>query len=1238
MASHSTWLFQRRSDQHIDAASGEGKQRGLQITSNPPHASGCTRSQGNNRMSKFSALALCPVLLILGCESYAPSKSPNGIFASCCSGAGTCVPTSSVRDQYIEKVSQDTCGNALMCVPTGLAESQKYVPPSCRSYGQIEGRCLPSCLPDVAKRAGRLLQDGCAEANLCVPCFDPVTSESTGACDVGGDHGPREAPTPFAACCGDQGRCVPASIIEAHARKNLGADSCEPATDSLCVPNVWVENQSAKPSTCRAHGNLEGRCLSECLPEVASRAEHLNVDSCQTGQRCVPCFDPITGEPNDACTLSDDAPTEPPRPFESCCEGVSACVPADALSTDDKSRLSKDTCKTENTFCVPRSWAARNRKAPTTCRAHGDAEGRCLARCLPDVTKRADRLRQDSCDDVELCVPCYDSLTGEDTGACSTGVDPGPSEAPLVFAECCDSRGRCIPATAIDDSPREQLDARSCSEQPGSLCVPDAWVADPDAKPKSCRAYGDAEGRCLSECLPDVAKRVGKLRRDRCEAAERCVPCFDPITGEKTSACTLHGDAPSEPPLRFDDCCGGIGACVPGEALDSDDKGRLEGSECRTEDARCAPKAWTRDDRSSPTECRAPGDIEGRCLPSCLPDVAQRKDRLQRVTCDEAYLCVPCFDPVTMESTRACNIGADLPHELPKPFTNCCDGVGRCVPNELVSTGDREKLDSNTCELSDTQLCVPEDWVKSDRFIPASCVYPGDVEGRCLPECLPDVAGRARQLTAAGCAEKHLCVPCYDPLTGEDTHACSVGNDKPPSTPKVFANCCGGAGVCVPGELVSTNERSQLGKESCGSSDDVCAPRSWVGDTRTAPRACSAYEGAEGRCLPTCLPDVSAKQAKLRQDVCAATERCVPCFDPIDGHDTQACHIANDEGPTRPPTVFSACCNDLGRCIPTDLVSTGDRTSLGADSCHPGDHLCAPTEWLGEMRKAPASCHGYLAAEGRCLPNCLPRVAAQDGRLIQDTCSVNMSCVPCFDPVTGTTTGACNQTGDPGPIEKKKTFEKCCDGAARCIPSAAIDPKDRGRLGKDKCKTPTDALCVPTEWLSGERTAPPKCRAPGNIEGRCLLSCLPEVAKRADQLRQTTCTDEDLCVPCFDPLNGMSTGACSTEGDAPTEGPKLYPSCCGTAGTCVPEDLLDGTGSLNHESCADPESYCVPYEGPRGIDPHWNRCNSTWGKGACLQTCFIAPSRRGFINRNVCRNSELCVPCSSLDVETAVCE
>jgi hypothetical protein len=109
-----------------------------------------------------------------------------------------------------------------------------------------------------------------------------------------------------------------------------------------------------------------------------------------------------------------------------------------------------------------------------------------------------------------------------------------------------------------------------------------------------------------------------------------------------------------------------------------------------------------------------------------------------------------------------------------------------------------------------------------------SCRAPGNIEGRCLSLCLPEVAEQADRLDQRGCDRNERCVPCYDPLTGADTEACRVGTDEPAEEPRAYQHCCGGSGVelgmCMPLELLSAEQIDELPVESCLQPGTRCVP------------------------------------------------------------------------------------------------------------------------------------------------------------------------------------------------------------------------------------------------------------------------------------------------------------------------------------------------------------------------------------------------------------------------------
>jgi len=681
---------------------------------------------------KTTKLALLTILL-LGCKSYPPSQPmQHGIFSACCGEVGTCVPTSAVSSTDAALLAQDQCDDALVCAPTGLVESASYVFPSCRAFGQNEGRCLPTCLPDIAKDADRLDRATCDETSVCVPCFDPLTGESTGACTRDGDA-PTEAASLFGECCEGRGRCIPSGAIEDDLEARLATDSCEANSDRLCVPDLWIDAQSQVPTLCHGYGGAEGRCLLNCVGAVSSQAQRLLKDVCQGTDLCVPCFDPITGEDTQACSSTGDpGPTEPTVTFPTCCGTQGSCVPIGALTDAERSSLSADTCAQDSSvMCVPSAWISDPDTPAANCRAFGEIEGRCLPACLPDVIARSSSLHQDGCADEQLCVPCYDPVNGESTAACNIGNDPGPTEQPKRFDKCCGDQGSCVPTQAIDEADRMQLAADSCGNASQRMCVPDSWLSA--GAPPGCTAPGDLEGRCMPSCLPSVAARAAQLVQADCAAAQRCVPCFDPLTGESTQACEVGSDMPTQEPRTFPTCGAGAGRCVPNSLVSQEDAARLSSTGCSpAEGTLCVPSAWLEANFTTPPTCRAPGNLEGRCLADFLPEVESNKSNLRQMTCGSHELCVPCFDPLSGNSTEACTIRGDTPREQVKLFSNCCSGEGTCVPGALLSSA--AGLATDSCLEADT-YCVPSAAAHGQDPGYPSCLDANLQPGACMASC-----------------------------------------------------------------------------------------------------------------------------------------------------------------------------------------------------------------------------------------------------------------------------------------------------------------------------------------------------------------------------------------------------------------------------------------------------------------------------------------------------------------------
>ncbi|UJR82853.1 Hypothetical protein I5071_49180 [Sandaracinus amylolyticus] len=682
----------------------------------------------------------------------------------------------------------------------------------------------------------------------------------------------------------------------------------------------------------------------------------------------------------------------PPCLLEGCIDAH--CVPNSFVSEEQATLLAN--CD-EGSKCVPDPFIETTGEfLLATCRSVGGAEGRCVSRCIPQISEQADMLPEEGCQEGEECAPCYDPRTGESTGVCNLGCDPGPQEPPDMFMECCGGAGSCVPTDLVPEAQREQLGVDTCTEE-NTLCAPSALI-DPTSQPDRCDSIAGVEGRCLPACLPAIGAQADRLSQGSCDAGELCAPCYDPTNGEDTGACRLNGDEPEDPATTFDRCCGGIGACVPSTLVPEAQRSQLGTDTCEDEGTLCAPDALIAG--AEPTSCRSLGDAEGRCLPSCLPSIAEQADRLPQSTCTEAHLCAPCYDPISGEDTGACRLNGDMPDEPANTFDRCCGGIGACVPSTLVPEAQRAQLGTDTCTDAGA-LCAPDSLIAGTE--PTTCRSIDDSEGRCLPACLPAIGAQADRLSQGTCDAGHLCAPCFDPISGDDTGACRLNGDMPDEPAYTFPNCCGGLGSCVPPELVSPAQRTQLDSTGC-TAPRLCAPDDFT-DPTFRPMTCDSIAGAEGRCLPSCLPAVSSQGDRLPQSTCPATHRCAPCFDPITGAESGACRV-NGDMPSEPAFTFPNCCvhdtvGARGRCVPPELTTMEQQDALEVASraCAARDgvqQICVPNPFLANPSHEFAQCTPPLSAEnsGVCVPDCLVE-SWQLPLLQQRTCQTGERCAPC---------------------------------------------------------------------------------------------------------------------------------------------------------------------------------------------------------------------------------------------------
>jgi hypothetical protein len=235
------------------------------------------------------------------CPYHGPPLVMTDSFPECYQDAH-CVPRDRVPAELQDSLAP--CAGDLLCVPDPFIESLgSFVPPSCRSIAGVEGRCLSRALPSVAEQEDLMPQSDCAAHERCMPCYHPLTSEPTGACEIACDA-PVEPPSMLPRCCHDLGTCLPVELVPTESAEKLGADTC--GAGQLCAPDALREHppalESCEPSLIGVlFGAQPGACAPDCLPSVEAAGFLLLQDGCPEHMKCAPCVSPTSGEPTGLC-------------------------------------------------------------------------------------------------------------------------------------------------------------------------------------------------------------------------------------------------------------------------------------------------------------------------------------------------------------------------------------------------------------------------------------------------------------------------------------------------------------------------------------------------------------------------------------------------------------------------------------------------------------------------------------------------------------------------------------------------------------------------------------------------------------------------------------------------------------------------------------------------------------------------------------------------------------------------
>lgn len=169
------------------------------------------------------------------------------------------------------------------------------------------------------------------------------------------------------------------------------------------------------------------------------------------------------------------------------------------------------------------------------------------------------------------------------------------------------------------------------------------------------------------------------------------------------------------------------------------------------------------------------------------------------------------------------------------------------------------------------------------------------------------------------------------------------------------------------------------------------------------------------------------------------------------------------------------------------------------------------------------------------MPSCVPEIQTKAAFLPQDTCPDMHLCAPCFDPVTGDSTGLCEFNGDT-PTDAPVVFDECCvqtspAGApvtyGTCAPAEILPPDKADLLIAETC-TQEGTKCVPLEFVENPDFKFAPCIATGLLgmsrPGGCVKDCLVTGIQQSVS-SQSTCPEEEICAPCTGPL-GKPTGVC----------------------------------------------------------------------------------------------------------------
>lgn len=253
---------------------------------------------------------------------------------------------------------------------------------------------------------------------------------------------------------------------------------------------------------------------------------------------------------------------------------------------------------------------------------------------------------------------------------------------------------------------------------------------------------------------------------------------------------------------------------------------------------------------------------------------------------------------------------------------DCCGGIGTCTASADLS-GDTfaDNYGLSGCDESAGLVCAPkpDDQLPLNGVAPACTLTIGSLsyEGRCLPKCFVIATPGASNLNPGDCPtdviDDVVCAPCYSPLDGQESGACSRNQGDAPvqPAPEPFAECgrfgnsdagpVPATGYCVAEDVVAASGQSAdalalLFPDTC-ETGELCVPKNKVEDISKCFETCEQTLSTTGAvCVPTYLVEAPGSpgvglSSVLGQVTCQDGETCTPCTDPLspDNAATGAC-------------------------------------------------------------------------------------------------------------------------------------------------------------------------------------------------------------------------------------------------------------------------------------------------------------------------------------------------------------